>query len=90
MLPIVALPLSVILGLGGMLLPETPADLIIENATIYTVNKAQPKARSMAVKAGRILAVGDDLAAYAGTATERVDLRGMTVVPGLIDSHAHL
>jgi predicted amidohydrolase YtcJ len=66
------------------------ADLIVENALIYTVNKAQPRVRALAVKDGRILAAGDDVSAYAGPATRHVDLHGATVVPGLIDSHAHL
>lgn len=90
MLPIVALPGLIILSLAALLPPEQQADLIVENATIYTVNKTQPKARALAVKMGRILAVGDDLSAYAGPATRRVDLHGTTVVPGFIDSHAHL
>jgi predicted amidohydrolase YtcJ len=70
--------------------PEQTADLIVENATIYTVNKTQPKVRALAVKDGRILAAGDDVSAYAGPATQRIDLHGATVIPGLIDSHAHL
>src|SRR5262245_23945681 len=37
------------------------ADLIVENAQVYTVNKAQPEARALAIKDGRILAVGADL-----------------------------
>jgi hypothetical protein len=90
MLPIVALPGLLVLSLAASLPPEQQADLIVENATIYTVNKAQPKVRALAVKQGRILAVGDDVSAYAGPATERLDLRGATVVPGLIDAHAHL
>ncbi len=90
MLPIVVLPGLLILSLAAPLPPGRQADLIVENATIYTVNKAQPKVRSLAVKAGRILAVGDDLSAYAGPATRRLDLHGATVVPGLIDSHGHM
>ncbi len=90
MLPIVALSGLFILSLAAPLPPAQQADLIVENGTIYTVNKAQPKARALAVKNGRILAVGDDVAAYAGPATRRLDLHGATVVPGLIDSHAHM
>jgi predicted amidohydrolase YtcJ len=90
MLPIVALPGLLVLSLAASLPPEQQADLIVENATIYTVNKDQPKVRALAVKQGRILAVGEDVSAYAGPATERLDLHGATVVPGLVDSHAHL
>lgn len=66
------------------------ADLIIENANIYTVNKGQPRARSLAVQGDKIVAVGNDLSSLAGPRTRRLDLKGATVVPGLIDSHAHL
>ena len=90
MLPIVALPGLFVLCMSASLPPEQHADLVIENATIYTVNKAQPKVRALAVKAGRILAAGDDVSAYAGPSTQRLDLHGATVVPGLIDSHGHL
>jgi hypothetical protein len=86
MLPIVALP--------GLLLAcltaPPPADLIVENARIYTLNSAQPSARALAIGSGRILAVGGDVSSYAGPRTTRIDLHGATVVPGLIDSHAHL
>lgn len=66
------------------------ADLLIENANVYTVNRAQPRARAIAVKGPRILAVGDNLAKYAGPATRRVDAKGATVIPGFIDSHGHM
>jgi predicted amidohydrolase YtcJ len=90
MLPIVALPGLLFLSLAAPLAPARQADLIVENATVYTVNTAQPKVRALAIKDGRILAAGDDVSAYAGPATQRLDLHGATVVPGLIDSHAHL
>ena len=66
------------------------ADLIVENANIYTVNKGQPKARSFAIKDNRIVAVGNDLSSLAGPRTRRMDLKGATVIPGLIDAHAHM
>ncbi|MGD0578802.1 MAG: amidohydrolase [Bryobacteraceae bacterium] len=86
MLPIVALPGLLLASLAA----PPPADLIIENARIYTLDKAHPLARSMAIGNGRILAVDGDLASYSGPRTTHIDLRGATVVPGLIDSHAHL
>jgi predicted amidohydrolase YtcJ len=66
------------------------ADLLVENANIYTVNKAQPKATAIAVKGARIIGIGNDLKTLAGPATQRIDARGMTIVPGLIDSHVHM
>jgi len=90
MLPIVALPGLLVLSLAAPPPSAQQADLIVENAVVYTVNKAQPKVRALAVKDGRIVAAGDDVSAWAGPATRRLNLRGATVIPGLIDSHAHL
>jgi predicted amidohydrolase YtcJ len=64
---------------------------VLHNATIYTVDPAAPTAQAMAFEDGRLLAVGseaDVLAAYPDA--RRLDAGGRTVVPGLIDAHAHL
>ena len=64
---------------------------VLHNARIYTVNPAQPRAEALAVEDGRVAAVGSDaelLARYPDW--PRVDAEGRTVVPGLIDAHAHL
>ncbi|MFG1625755.1 amidohydrolase [Kribbella sp. NPDC049227] len=55
------------------------------------MDDAQPRAQAVAVRNGRILAVGGDDAVLAlrGSTTRVVDLRGRTVLPGFIDSHAH-
>ncbi len=86
MLPIVAL-LGVAFALPAA---AQTADLLIENAVIHTANKQQPAARSVAIKDGRILAVGEDLSKYAGAATKRVNLKGAAVFPGFIDAHGHM
>jgi predicted amidohydrolase YtcJ len=86
MLPIVAL-LGLLLALPTF---AQTADLIIDNARIYTVNKNQPRAKALAVRGDRILAVGDDLRAHAGPNTRRIDAQGATIIPGLIDSHGHM
>ncbi|MGB9605100.1 MAG: amidohydrolase, partial [Bryobacteraceae bacterium] len=72
-------------GAGGQ-----PADLIVTAARIYTVDPARPVARMLAVREGKILAVGDDLSAWAGPKTRRMDLGRAIVTPGFIDSHAHM
>jgi predicted amidohydrolase YtcJ len=86
--------MSVIVVLLGLLaLPAAQAqtaDLLIENAVIYTVNPNQPRARAIAVSKSHILAVGNNLDQYAGPNTRRIDAKGAAVIPGLIDSHAHL
>ncbi len=68
------------------------ADLILHNGRLYTVDRAQPKATAVAIKDGRFIAVGNDGEAMAlrGSATQVIDLKGRTVIPGLNDSHLHL
>lgn len=67
-----------------------PADLVVNNATIYTANPAQPRARAMAIRNGRITAIGDDVSAQIGPKTQVLDVKGAPVIPGLIDSHVHM
>jgi predicted amidohydrolase YtcJ len=68
------------------------ADVVLKNAKIWTVNRSQPEAQSLAVWQGRILAVGSDpeIAPLVGPATQAVDLAGKRVVPGFHDCHVHL
>jgi predicted amidohydrolase YtcJ len=72
--------------------PITPADLVLTNARIYTVDLARPIASALAVRRDRVVFVGSDVEAraLAGPATRVVDLAGKTVIPGIIDAHAHL
>lgn len=71
---------------------QVPADLVLLNGNIYTVDTARPLASAMAVRAGRVLFVGSDTHArgLATGSTNVIDLRGATVVPGFVDAHAHL
>jgi hypothetical protein len=66
------------------------ADLAVTGARIYTVDPVRPTAAAIAVKDGRILAMGADAAAHIGPKTRVIDAKGATVIPGLIDSHVHL
>lgn len=68
------------------------ADKVFINGIIYTVEDEQPTAEAVAIKDGMILAVGTqaEIEAYIGKDTETIDLHGMTMTPGLIESHAHL
>jgi hypothetical protein len=68
------------------------ADFILHNGKIVTVGATFPIAQAVAVKAGRIAAVGANesvLRAERGPGTRVIDLQGKTVLPGLIDSHVH-
>jgi predicted amidohydrolase YtcJ len=62
--------------------------VVVENAHIYTGNPAQPVAKAMAARDGRLVYVGDDASKQQGK--RRVDLQGATVFPGFIDSHGHM
>lgn len=85
-------PILVLFGAlaGGLFAFPEPAELAVVNASIYTVNPKQPKAKAMAVRGGRIVAVGDTVAEYIGPRTQVVDAKGAAVIPGLIDSHVHM
>jgi len=67
------------------------ADLIVFNAKVYTVDARVPRAEAFAVKNGRFIAVGTspEIKGLAGKRTQTYDAKGMTVVPGFIDTHNH-
>ncbi len=69
-----------------------PADLVLTNAVVHTVDAKRPRAEAVAVRGRRIVAVGTsaEVQALVGPKTRVLDLRGRTVVPGFDDSHAHL
>ena len=83
----------IVLFFAGWANAETcsDADLLVNNAHIVTMDSEHTVAGSMAVRNGRILALGDvgQLARCASERTELVDLGGKTVLPGLIDIHTH-
>jgi predicted amidohydrolase YtcJ len=67
------------------------ADLVLRNAKVTTFSASQPRAESIAIKDGRVLAVGadDELAPLTAAARHTADLGGRVVLPGLNDSHIH-
>src|SRR5712692_8292174 len=71
---------------------STPADLILISAKIWTGDPARPSAQALAVRGGRILAIGSnsDVAPLRGPNTKVLDAKGRRVVPGFIDSHTHM
>ncbi len=72
--------------------PAAPADLILTNARIYTVDDARPMVPAMAVRGGKVLFIGSlrEAMTFRGAATRVTDLGGRTVIPGMVDAHAHL
>jgi len=72
--------------------PKAAADAIFAGGDIVTINDAQPSAEALAVKDGKILAVGtraDIEKSHKGAATAVIDLGGNTLVPGFVDGHSH-
>jgi predicted amidohydrolase YtcJ len=69
-----------------------PADLVLKNGVVHTVDPRRPRAEAVAVRGNRIVAVGStaEVQALEGPTTRVLDLRGRTVIPGFDDSHAHL
>lgn len=67
------------------------ATLVFHGGKVFTADEARPWAEAIAIAGDRILAVGADneVLALAGDGTERIDLRGRVVIPGLNDAHVH-
>lgn len=68
------------------------ADVILRNGRITTLNGEQPEASALAIKDGRIVAVGseEDVRPHAAPETKLIDLKQRRAIPGLIDSHMHI
>ena len=81
----------VVFPASGALSQET-ADTIYSGGPILTINDDQPNVEAVAVKDGRILAVGSlaEVLASKGDATEMFDLDGRAMLPGFVDSHGHV
>jgi predicted amidohydrolase YtcJ len=69
----------------------SPADLVLTNGHIVTVDEATPQAQALAARGGRIVALGtsDEMKRYVGPATQVIDLGGRLAIPGFIESHGH-
>lgn len=65
--------------------------MILYNGKITTLDDSHPQVSAVAISGGRITATGgEELLATAGEKTERIDLKGRRVIPGLNDSHIHV
>ncbi len=67
------------------------ADLILYNASVLTLDAAHPRAQLVAIRDGKIFAVGEneDLKEFKGLRTEVIDCQGRTILPGFNDAHCH-
>lgn len=72
--------------------PAQRADTIFFNGPIITIEEDHPEAEALAIREGRIVAVGDrrDVMRWKGRKTTMLDLGGHTLLPGFIDAHGHL
>ncbi|NYT64336.1 amidohydrolase, partial [Alcaligenaceae bacterium] len=70
---------------------SSPADTLFFGGTILTIDPDRPMAQALAVRDGRILALGtkEELQALVGTDTAQIDLHGQTLLPGFVEAHAH-
>lgn len=93
-------PITRFFALGALSLSLMPfghaasgqADAIYFGGKIITVNDLQPEAEAVAIKRGKIVAVGyrDDVMKLKGSKTALIDLAGKTMLPGFIDPHGHV
>ena len=86
----VCLSVTVVFSLGcgpGL----EPADLVLRDGKIVTVDDANPEAQALAVRGDEIIAVGtnDEVAAYIGEMTQVIELDGQLAIPGFIEGHGH-
>jgi predicted amidohydrolase YtcJ len=90
--PLPLLSFALALPLAAQPSNNKPADVVVTNARIYTVDEMRPVVAAMAVRDGKVLFTGSEREAMAlrGPGTRVVDARGSTVIPGIVDAHAHL
>src|ERR1700680_523733 len=68
-----------------------PADLVLRNGRLVTVERNMPEVRALAARAGKIVALGGDeqVQSWIGPSTRVIDLGGRLAIPGFIEGHGH-
>jgi len=76
---------------SALVLAQAPADLVLVNGKVWTVDDKRPEVEAVAVLGNRIAAVGstEEIRKWIGANTKVIDLQGKRVVPGFNDSHVH-
>lgn len=85
------LMLGSLVGSGFAQTAKAPADIVVLHGKIYTVNAKQPWAEALAIRAGRIVAVGSEkeIEKYRKASTRVIDAKDHLVLPGFVDTHVH-
>jgi predicted amidohydrolase YtcJ len=78
-------------ALSGMALAATPADTVMRNGYVYTVDGQNSVQQAIAISGGKIVYVGSDAGVdgYIGKQTQLIDLAGRMLMPGFVDAHMH-
>jgi predicted amidohydrolase YtcJ len=86
-----ALAVSSVFAGAASAAAETPADAVLRNAYVYTVDAQDSVQQAVAIRDGKIVYVGKNsgVAPFIGTGTKITDLHGQMVMPGLVDGHMH-
>jgi predicted amidohydrolase YtcJ len=89
-LPLVLLPFLWSCGSGSGY-SGPPADLVVMNAKVWTMDPTQPRAEAVAAIGEKIVAVGttEEIQDYVGDGTDVIDAKGRLLIPGFNDAHAH-
>jgi predicted amidohydrolase YtcJ len=87
-----SVPLFAVSSLTAQRAATPSADLIVTHARIYTVDDSRPFVSAMAIRDGKVQFVGSEREALQlrGATTRMLDAGGQTIIPGMIDAHAHL
>ena len=83
--------LSLFLLIATPIFAQAPADLILRNGKVVTLDSAQPEVHAIAIRNGRIVAVGTGAESprLKGPSTRIIDLGGKLAIPGFIEGHGH-
>jgi predicted amidohydrolase YtcJ len=74
----------------ALFLISEPADMVVENARVWSAGEKVGFATFIAVRDGRFVHVGERDESFIGPKTQRIDAQGKVVIPGLIDAHIHM
>ncbi|HKQ73993.1 MAG TPA: amidohydrolase [Blastocatellia bacterium] len=81
----------ILVTFSALVLPQAPADLVLLNGKIWSVNDKQREVEAVAIRGNRIAAIGasGEIRKWIGANTKVIDLQGKRVTPGFNDSHVH-